>query len=133
MTHLWNGKEERPTLNYPPTPSAISPLVAVTIQHPGSNFEGTWCPPLVRRGREGGSRSLRPLRGGAARVARGVQRVRRAGGPPRGGSGAGRRGVQGAQGSGEDPLLPWRRSGAGGSPEDAAQHILHMSSEEEEV
>lgn len=42
-------------------------------------------------------------------------------------------GVQGVQGRGAGPLLPRRLSGAGCSPEDAAQHILHMSSEEEEV
>lgn len=74
-----------------------------------------------------------PLRGGAlgstvgygvcrAQVARRVEAAAR-----------GVEGVQGAEGRGAGLLLPRRLSGAGGSPEDAAQHILHMSSEEEEV
>ncbi|XP_032706378.1 protein argonaute 2-like [Lontra canadensis] len=54
---------------------------------------------VFRRGREDGSLSLRPVRGGAAKVARGVRRVRHAGGPPRGGSGAGRRGGAGRPGA----------------------------------
>lgn len=70
-------------------------------------------PPSARRG---------------SRAASVGQRVEGAGGPPRGVEG-----VQGAEGRGAGRLPPRRLSGAGGSPEDAAQHILHMSSEEEEV
>lgn len=105
VAHLWNGEEERTTQLSSHTLSHQPPGGS---HHPAPQLLRALPPytTLVRRGREGASLSLRPLREGAARVARGVQRVRRAGGPPRGGSGAGRRGGAGRPGARGGPAAP---------------------------
>lgn len=111
---------------------AISALEAVTLQHPSPNFEGSEFPtraPDARnlgykgsRGWAGEPRTSAPWSGEGHWLGEAVCSAQVAGRLEAAARGAGRGGGAGRA-----------SCSRGGSPEDAAQHILHMSSEEEEV